>query len=150
MWYFLKVKKSFGKESSHSRIPRLVLHPKDLQISEIPLSEDESKDCNINRKLNRTISPISFSSGVILKFKKMLHNLVLKPKDWIVGLGKSVCINFCLQCWCVPHWFQMTLDAQAVCIHLQLNSDAVQTTALWGHPYQRRARPRSRGSESVW
>ncbi|XP_053539027.1 syntabulin isoform X1 [Ictalurus punctatus] len=60
-----KVKKSFGKDSTRSRIPRLMhqpFRPKDSQISEFPLSEDESKDCDISRKQNRTISPTSFSS----------------------------------------------------------------------------------------
>ncbi|XP_026769170.3 syntabulin isoform X3 [Pangasianodon hypophthalmus] len=60
-----KVKKSFGKDSTRSRIPRLMLqpfHPKDSQISQFPLSEDESKDCDISRKQSRTISPNSFSS----------------------------------------------------------------------------------------
>ncbi|XP_058251758.1 syntabulin isoform X1 [Hemibagrus wyckioides] len=60
-----KVKKSFGKDSPRSRIPRLMLQPirpKDLQISEFPISEDESKDCDMSRKQNRTISPNSFSS----------------------------------------------------------------------------------------
>ncbi|KAM9488928.1 syntabulin isoform 1-T1 [Clarias gariepinus] len=60
-----KVKKSLGKHNTPSRIPRLVLqpvYPKALQILESPLSEDESKHCDIIRKQNRTISPNSFSS----------------------------------------------------------------------------------------
>ncbi|KAF4087967.1 hypothetical protein AMELA_G00077420 [Ameiurus melas] len=60
-----KVKKSFGKDSTRSRIPRLMhqaFRLKDSQISDFPLSEDESKDCDISKKQNRTISPTSFSS----------------------------------------------------------------------------------------
>ncbi|XP_060725857.1 syntabulin isoform X3 [Tachysurus vachellii] len=62
---FQEYKKSFGKDIPRSRIPRLMLQsirPKDLQISEFPLSEDESKGCDISRNQNRTISPNSFSS----------------------------------------------------------------------------------------
>lgn len=47
-------------------------------------------------------------------------------------------------------WFQMTQDVRAVSVHLQLKSDLAQTTALRGHPYQWRAKPKSKGSESVW
>ncbi|XP_053349811.1 syntabulin isoform X2 [Clarias gariepinus] len=65
MGSFQEYKKSLGKHNTPSRIPRLVLqpvYPKALQILESPLSEDESKHCDIIRKQNRTISPNSFSS----------------------------------------------------------------------------------------
>ncbi|KAI5106408.1 syntabulin, partial [Silurus meridionalis] len=51
------------KDSTRSRIPRLMVQPfcaKDSQISKFPLSEDESND--VSRNQNRTISPNSFSS----------------------------------------------------------------------------------------
>ncbi|KAK3571465.1 hypothetical protein QTP86_012094 [Hemibagrus guttatus] len=38
------------------------IRPKDLQISEFPISEDENKDCDMSRKQNRTISLNSYSS----------------------------------------------------------------------------------------
>ncbi|XP_066539960.1 syntabulin isoform X1 [Hoplias malabaricus] len=61
-----EIKKSSGKANSRSRIPRLVLQPfrpKGLPISELPFSEEESKDCDISTEHSkRTISPNSFSS----------------------------------------------------------------------------------------
>ncbi|XP_010902637.2 syntabulin isoform X2 [Esox lucius] len=61
-------KKSSGKESPRSRIPRLVLHPYHLNDkgspnSESPISEEEGKDCDINSdRSKRTISTNSFCS----------------------------------------------------------------------------------------
>ncbi|XP_045081969.1 syntabulin isoform X3 [Coregonus clupeaformis] len=62
-------KKSPGKESPRSRIPRLILHPfhpneKGLPLSESPISEEEGKDCDISSdNSKRTISTNSFCSG---------------------------------------------------------------------------------------
>ncbi|KAI4904052.1 hypothetical protein NFI96_033873 [Prochilodus magdalenae] len=62
----LQIKKSSGKASARSRIPRLVhqsFRPKGSPISELPFSEEESKDCDISTEHSkRTISPNSFSS----------------------------------------------------------------------------------------
>ncbi|XP_071239212.1 syntabulin-like isoform X3 [Salvelinus alpinus] len=62
-------KKSPGKESPRSRIPRLILHPfhpneKGSPLSESPISEEEGKDCDISSdNSKRTISTNSFCSG---------------------------------------------------------------------------------------
>uniref|UniRef100_A0A1A7XJC7 Syntabulin (Syntaxin-interacting) n=1 Tax=Iconisemion striatum TaxID=60296 RepID=A0A1A7XJC7_9TELE len=62
-------KKSPGKESPRSRIPRLVLHPfrpkdKGSPLSDSPLSEEEGKECDISSDHSkRTISTNSFCSG---------------------------------------------------------------------------------------
>uniref|UniRef100_A0A8B9K435 Syntabulin (syntaxin-interacting) n=1 Tax=Astyanax mexicanus TaxID=7994 RepID=A0A8B9K435_ASTMX len=62
----LQMKKPSGKKSVRSRIPRLVLQPfrpKGSPISELPFSEEESKDCDTSTvHSKRTISPNSFSS----------------------------------------------------------------------------------------
>ncbi|XP_055759214.1 syntabulin-like isoform X2 [Salvelinus fontinalis] len=61
-------KKSPGKESPRSRIPRLILHPfhpneKGSPLSESPISEEEGKDCDISSdNSKRTISTNSFCS----------------------------------------------------------------------------------------
>uniref|UniRef100_A0A1A8SKZ6 Syntabulin (Syntaxin-interacting) n=1 Tax=Nothobranchius rachovii TaxID=451742 RepID=A0A1A8SKZ6_9TELE len=61
-------KKSSGKESPRSRIPRLVLHPfqpkdKGSPLSDSPLSEEEGKECDISSDHSkRTISTNSFCS----------------------------------------------------------------------------------------
>ncbi|KAL0984674.1 hypothetical protein UPYG_G00145040 [Umbra pygmaea] len=63
-----KEKKSSGKESPRSRIPRLVLHPyqpndKGSPNSESAISEEEGKDCDISSDHSkRTISTNSFCS----------------------------------------------------------------------------------------
>uniref|UniRef100_A0A3B1JCS1 Syntabulin n=1 Tax=Astyanax mexicanus TaxID=7994 RepID=A0A3B1JCS1_ASTMX len=61
-----EMKKPSGKKSVRSRIPRLVLQPfrpKGSPISELPFSEEESKDCDTSTvHSKRTISPNSFSS----------------------------------------------------------------------------------------
>ncbi|KAL7874555.1 hypothetical protein SRHO_G00055250 [Serrasalmus rhombeus] len=61
-----EIKKSSGKASTRSRIPRLILQPfrpKGSPISELPFSEEESKDCDISTENSkRTISANSFSS----------------------------------------------------------------------------------------
>ncbi|XP_072535960.1 syntabulin [Salminus brasiliensis] len=61
-----KMKKTSVKKSVRSRIPRLVLQPfrpKGSPISELPFSEEESKDCDTSPEHSkRTISPNSFSS----------------------------------------------------------------------------------------
>lgn len=60
------MKKQSGKKSVRSRIPRLVHQPscpKGAPISELPFSEEESKDCDTSTEHSkRTISPNSFSS----------------------------------------------------------------------------------------
>ncbi|XP_055782313.1 syntabulin-like isoform X2 [Salvelinus fontinalis] len=59
-------KKSPGKESPRSRIPRLILHPfhpheKGSPLSESPISEEEGKDCDISSDNSKRT--ISFCSG---------------------------------------------------------------------------------------
>ncbi|CDQ71849.1 unnamed protein product [Oncorhynchus mykiss] len=62
-------KKSSGKESPRSRIPRLILHPfhpngKGSPLSESPISEEEGKDCDISSdNSKRTISFCSDDTG---------------------------------------------------------------------------------------
>nr|XP_029536044.1 syntabulin-like isoform X2 [Oncorhynchus nerka] len=62
-------KKSAGKESARSRIPRLILHPfhpneKGSPLSESPISEEEGKDCDISSdNSKRTISFCSDDTG---------------------------------------------------------------------------------------
>jgi len=65
-----------------SRIPRFVLHPlrtkaKESSVSNMPLSEEESKDFDFSSQHSkRTISPNSLSSGRPYEVDRILGNFI--------------------------------------------------------------------------